>query len=189
MESRNIHVRLASVDDLPALFELDYLVSFEFFKPLYEKGYAHLSIGRDAEKWLMEEFRFDLEWFSQIVREQHDNRLYAAFDNSNGKSCGLVIIKKVRQKEAELLLLMVHPHYRGQGIGKKLVMTAIKGFDALERCHVFPLRFCNRATQRFYEKIGFVNLGIGPKNRYNLYGIPYADMYLHFCYFITEECP
>lgn len=178
----NVQIRLAGKDDLELLLQLDYEISFEYFKPMYQEHYSQFAFGKNPDKFLMDEVRADREIFSNAILYQDGIKLFCAYDISQQKCAGLLLIEQINEDNLELELLLIHSQYRRHGIGKKLVYAGIKSFTGIERCYVQPFRFGNDKTLAFYEKIGFKRLGLAPADKFNSYGERFSDLYFDYCY-------
>ena len=84
------------------------------------------------------------------------------------------------RQSIEIDLLLVDQSHRGKGIGKQLVRAACKAFEGIKICDVYSFKRENSTTLTFYEKIGFINMGDGPVDRINSYGISFAELYFHY---------
>lgn len=63
--------------------------------------------------------------------------------------------------EAHLLNIAVHPDYRGQGIGRKLIDFVIHTSDELGLRGIFlEVRRSNKAARNLYERVGFEYIGV-----------------------------
>ena len=175
-----IDIRPATADELPSILELDKRVTYEFFKPLFIDIYNKLGIKNDIDHDLNEELKTDEQTFSLIIKMQSTERLHVAWDKAQNIPCGLLVFHKETNNEIILDLLLVDKNYRNQGIGKRLVHSAYKAFDGIKTITVYPVQFNNGNTLKFYESLGFKNLGVGPSDKINIYGIPYSDMYYYF---------
>ncbi len=69
----------------------------------------------------------------------------------DGKVVGFIGIEKV-QDEARITHMAVHPIYRRQGVGKKLIAESLK-IDA--RKFILEVRDSNIAAQKLYAGFGF----------------------------------
>ncbi len=185
------------IDQIKEIMEFDYRVSFEFFKPLYLKHYSHFEFGKNPDFYLEEEIKNDESFFEKCIQDQElesrlkesqqiffdehigKDRLLIAFDNKNQCIGGLISFSK-NNDVLTLELLLVDKKYRKQGIGKKLVKCAIETFKDIKEAIVYPVRFGNENTLKFYESLGFVNLGFGPKDKKNAYGISYEEMHFYY---------
>ncbi|MDR3647236.1 MAG: GNAT family N-acetyltransferase [Candidatus Babeliales bacterium] len=160
--------------------ELDRKVTYEFFKPLFIDIYTNLGIKNDIDNDLEEELKNDSQTFSNLIQSNGIERLHVAWDTLQNIPCGLLLFHKEENNEIMLDLLLVDKNYRGQGIGKRLVNSTYKTFDGIKIVTVYPVQFNNKNTLKFYESLGFKNLGVGPFDKINIYGIRYSDMYYHF---------
>lgn len=178
----DVQIRLADKSDLELLLQLDYEVSFEYFKPMYHKYYSQFAFGKNPDKFLMDEVRADREIFSDTILYQDDIKLFCAYDVGQQKCAGLLLIEQIHEDDLELELLLIHSQYRRHGIGKKLVYAGINSFTGAKRCYVQPFRFGNDKTLVFYEKIGFKCLGLASADKFNSYGERFSDLYFDYCY-------
>lgn len=178
----NITIRKAIHDDLKELFELDKDVSYEYFLPVYSLGYAHLPLGKNPQYYLDLELEEDKKWFVDCIEEKAPELLWVADDRANDTVAGLIIAGNISDITMEINLLLILKKYRRHGIGKCLVQHALASFPDVSWCVVYPLRFANDDTLKFYQSVGFVNQGIPDIDRLNIYGIPYKDMYYCFTY-------
>ncbi|MEQ8475144.1 GNAT family N-acetyltransferase [Fulvivirga sp.] len=75
----------------------------------------------------------------------------------SGKIVGAVIVNRTGMKgfipENILVYIAMHSGYRGQGIGKSLMLKAIEHADGDIALHVEP----NNPAKLLYEKLGFTN--------------------------------
>ncbi len=181
----NIVVRPAEEKDLPQVFELDRRVTFEFFQPVFEATYAHLGIKQNPESDLNDELATAREWFPECVKAQGSERLYIAWDTLHDLPCGLIVFHQNDADTVEIDLLEIDPAYRGIGIGKRLVQSIFDAFSTTKSCLVYPLRYKNDDTLRFYYALGFKNLGIDPRPK-SVHGIPCADLYWYLRLDVTE---
>lgn len=63
--------------------------------------------------------------------------------------------------EAHLLNIAVHPEYRGQGIGRKLIDFVIHTSNELGLRDIFlEVRRSNRVARSLYERVGFKYIGV-----------------------------
>ena len=88
---------------------------------------------------------------SYIARVEEDDREVVA---------GYIVFWVVVD-EAHILNVAVHPDYRGKGIGKGLVRSAIETCKALDLRRVFlEVRRSNIVARRLYSGLGFRVVGI-----------------------------
>jgi ribosomal protein S18 acetylase RimI-like enzyme len=179
INTSTIQIRLATLDDLADTLQLDHRVSFEFFKPLYQTYYANFPNGKNPDYFLNAELLEDEQAFLSAIYGENFSRLLVAQDTITTSLVGLLLF----HKEDTLLtldLLLIDKEYRHQGVGRKLVQSALTIFEDITSCEVYPLRFGNDTALRFYESLGFINCGLGPVDEINTYGVSYADMYYFY---------
>lgn len=181
----NIVVRPAEEKDLPQVFELDRRVTFEFFQPLFKETYAHLGIVQNVDSDLNDELTTAREWFPECVKAQGSERLYIAWDTLRDLPCGLIVFHQNDADTVELDLLEIDAACRGIGIGKRLVQSIFDAFSDTKSCIVYPLRYKNENTLKFYSALGFKNLGIDPRPK-SVHGISCADLYCYLRLDVTE---
>ncbi|MFA6527041.1 MAG: GNAT family N-acetyltransferase [Candidatus Babeliales bacterium] len=177
----SIEIRHATISDLDKIIALDLDVSMEFFKPMYENCYHDTTMGQQAEQSLKNEVYCDANIFKNAITA-HDNKqkLIIASDTTTTKYCGLILGEKTNDTTMEIALLLVAKDYRNQGVGKKLIRTALSAFDGITRCQVYPFKQNNKATLAFYEKVGFQKIGDAPADRKNSYGISFDKLYFQY---------
>lgn len=82
---------------------------------------------------------------------------YIVIARDSGKIVGAVIVNRTGMKgyipENILVYIAMHSGYRGQGIGKTLMLKAIEHADGDIALHVEP----NNPAKLLYEKLGFTN--------------------------------
>lgn len=184
----NIIIRKAIQKDLPALFDFDRTVSYEYFLPLYSTGYTHLPLGKDPTYFLELELENDKKWFPECINGNAES-LWVACDQKNNSIAGLLVAHKSSAEKMELDLLLIVKEYRAKGIGKAFIHHAINVFSPITTCEVYPLRFANDETLGFYQALGFVNQGIPANDKVNIYGISYNDMYYYFMFDLSSQRP
>ena len=178
--SQQIEVRPPALEELPSVLELDKKVTEEFFQPLYEAVYQHLGIERDVKEDLQKELTMDAESFAQLVTPKGSERLHIAWDTENNIPCGLIAFSQHENNDVSLDLLLVDKKYRQKGIGKKLVHSIFQIFTDTRALIVCPFQFNNESTLKFYESLGFKNLGLAPVDKTNCHGIRYSDLYYYY---------
>ena len=74
--------------------------------------------------------------------------------------------------ESDMMNVAVHPDYRRQGIGEKLISELVCALKAKgDHCLSLEVRASNEPAQRLYEKLGFIQVGRRP----NYYRNPKED--------------
>lgn len=74
-----------------------------------------------------------------------------AVDDETGDLQGIVGLRIMWANLAEVYSLVVHPSARGQGLGRRLVLTAVDQAEGLGIRRVFALTY----EQAFFERCGF----------------------------------
>lgn len=175
----NIVVRPALQPDLKSIIEVDTHVSYEHFKPIFANHYANLWIGQYPDEFLEKDIKNDIENFEKCITDpSNDQKLLIAYDNSKQACVGFIIFHKDNNKLV-IDLLLIEKEYRNLGIGKKLMQRALTIFDNINICNLHVLKFGNEAAQKFYESLGFVNIGEPPADSKGD-GFKHKD--LHFLY-------
>lgn len=175
-----VDIRQPTAQELPAVLELDQRVTYEFFKPLYAALYQQLNVSRDVDKDLEAELVADAESFAKLINNNGAERLHIAWDVENNVPCGLLVFSQLDNHELLLDLLLVAKNYRGKGIGKKLVRSMFQVFKNTKAVNVYPIQCNNESTLKFYESLGFKNLGAASENKINSHGIRHSDIYYYF---------
>lgn len=174
-----IIIRDAHMHDLEQLLAIDRR-SFEYFKPIYANGYAHLELGKNPDYFLELELQNDASWLPACIQGTTQEQMLVAYDQQKETAAGFLISHLHDPRTLELDLLLVDAPYRGKGIGKKLIFQAIALSGTITSCIVYPLRYANADTLAFYRAIGFTDLGPDRREQQNVYGIKCSDMYLHY---------
>ena len=175
INTQNITIRFAQVADLTSVCDLDRMVTYEYFKPLYQEHFTHFELGCNPDPFLEKELAADVTDFKQLLTS-NANHILIALDVE--RIVGILIFHQ-ESTSLELDLLLIDEQYRKQGIGKKLVDAMLAANQDATHCNVYVIRG-NHPALKFYEKLGFINLGIPHKEKQNIYGISYADMYWHY---------
>lgn len=96
----------------------------------------------------IEALSFSSPWKTNQFIDNSD-QFYVA--KINGKLVGFIGIEKI-QDEARVTHMAVHPIYRKQGVGKKLLSMALK-FDVTK--FILEVRESNIIAQKLYGSFGF----------------------------------
>lgn len=86
-----------------------------------------------------------------VFREETHKYLVAKVE---GKVVGYIGVEKVLD-EVHIINMAVHPSWRGQGIGKKLLQCVLNDKDRF----YLEVRVSNEAARRLYERFGFQVVG------------------------------
>ena len=182
--SCGIIIRKPVLKDVSKIMNLDRLVNFEYFKPIYINGYAHLSVGQNPDYYIEQDLKYDEERLCEAIKIDSFGD-FIAVDQDNNKIIGYISAKILNSENFKIRLLIVDKKYRGQRIGKRLInellVSALKCFPKLKYCIVYPYKFANEDTLKFYMSVGFENLGL-PEDylQDNLYKVKYSELYYYF---------
>ena len=99
----------------------------------------------------IENLSFSSPWRPEQFIKNLPSFYYAKLNN---KVVGFIGIEKI-EDEAHIIHMAVHPMFRRQGIGKKLVAEALK-LDTNKI--ILEVRKSNIAGQKLYESFGFVEV-------------------------------
>lgn len=113
---------------------------------------------------------FALPWpdnaYSHELKENPAARLWVAEDiqiSGDSKIVGIIVMWLVLD-EAHIATLAVHPGFRREGIGKRLLVVALQ--DAIRngaRQALLEVRANNQAAQALYRQFGFEVVGRRPR--------------------------
>ncbi len=70
-----ITIHDAHLSDLEQLISLDRRVSFDYFKPIYTNGYAHLELGKNPDYFLEQERETPRSKLRSILRHEENRRI------------------------------------------------------------------------------------------------------------------
>lgn len=178
--SKNIVIRQAKDIDFEAILNLNITLAYEYFKPLFINHYSHLTIGKNPDHYLELELNNNIEIFTKCINNPNGNQgLLIAYDTTEKIYAGLILFHK-ELDELEIDLLLINSRYCTFGLGKKLVTQALATFDDIKSCTVYPIRLGNENILKFYQVIGFANLGIPTIDKKNTYGMDYREMFFYF---------
>ena len=108
--------------------------------------------------WSVRSYRFDL-------LENKAARLWVAETNVDGEGSVVVgmVVLWVILDEAHIGTIAVHPSFRRQGIGRKMLERALgdAGIDGVSSA-MLEVRRSNQAAQRMYSDMGFEIAGVRP---------------------------
>ncbi len=114
----------------------------------------------------LDRMSFSLPWpehaFSYEVKDNSAARCFVA-ESEDKKIIGMVV-SWVIVDELHIATLAVHPDYRRQGIGERILTEALRdGRQAGTRYALLEVRAGNDAAQNLYRKFGFKVVGRRPK--------------------------
>jgi ribosomal-protein-alanine N-acetyltransferase len=127
----NVAIRRMTLEDIPTVHIIDTL---SFSLP-----------------WPENSFRFELTGNSV-------SRSWVA--ESEGRLAAMLVLWVIVD-EAHIATIATHPDFRRQGIGEKLLITALQSAREEGASHAFlEVRSANTAAQAMYKKYGFIVAGI-----------------------------
>lgn len=173
-------VEAPTKQDLEELVEFYRVVSFEFFKPLFQKAYSAYDFGKNPDVYLNQDLVHDRARFIHALDGKDTVRLYVARTHDHKTILGLIMVSALKAETAEVDLLIVAKEARGSGVGRALIAAARKNFKGLKKMVVTPFSQGNEATLKFYERAGFVCKGPYSKEGLNTFGAPYKEVYLYY---------
>ncbi|HUH96132.1 MAG TPA: ribosomal protein S18-alanine N-acetyltransferase [Anaerolineales bacterium] len=128
-------IRRMTVDDVPVAAQLDRM---SFSLPWPEHAFYYEVKDNSAARC--------------FVAETEDRKVIA------------MIVSWVILDELHIATLAVHPDYRRQGIGARILMKALQdGYEAGTRYALLEVRAGNAAAQNLYRKFGFKAAGRRPR--------------------------
>ena len=117
----------------------------------------------------IEKICFSAPWSENLISSELGNRLSFWLVAMDGDTVAGYVGSQSVLDEADMMNVAVHPDYRRQGIGEKLVLALC---DALRekgiRGVMLEVRQSNAPAITLYEKLGFVHVGMRP----NYYRLP-----------------
>lgn len=122
---------------------------------------AHISQIAGIEKLC-----FSDPWSENSIASELDNRLSYWLVALDGNTVAGYIGSQSVLDEADMMNVAVHPDYRRQGIGEKLVLELANALNGKGiRGLMLEVRESNAPAIALYEKLGFVQVGLR-KNYY-----------------------
>jgi ribosomal-protein-alanine N-acetyltransferase len=130
-----VSIRKMTVEDIPAVAQLDHM-SFSLPWPEYAFYYE--------------------------IKDNSAARCFVA--ETEDKQVVAMVISWVILDELHIATLAVHPDYRRQGIGERILTEALRdGRQTGTRYALLEVRLGNEAAQNLYRKFGFKVAGRRPK--------------------------
>ncbi len=93
-----------------------------------------------------------------------------------GELAGYLLAQQVVD-EVHLLQIVVAAEHRGRGVGTALVHALVRAADGARAVYL-EARASNRRALRFYERLGFVRVGLRPGYYAPAEGLPAEDAVL-----------
>ena len=93
-----------------------------------------------------------------IIIDKDGNEIRAG----SGRTCAGFILTRFAADEEELLLIAVHPDYRGNGLGQKLMSLLLVSECERGISKIFLEMRANNPAEHLYRKMGFEPIGRRP---------------------------
>lgn len=139
-----------------------------------------LGAAADAQAiWEIEQASFSVPWSLESIQHELDNAVaaYYLLEDEAGKVLAFADLWLIAD-EGQLANIAVSPAARGQGLGEKLLRTAMETLFAKGCALVFlEVRVSNTPALGLYEKLGYERAGC----RKNYYTEPEEDAYVLCC--------
>lgn len=145
-----INIRPAQQDDLEAVLELDRIISWEYFKPLFLQ-YTGLILSQKPDELLEDDLKKDRTMLSEGINHINNQRLLVACDQND--IVGFASYQK-EDLNIHVNLIFINKEYRNRKIGKRLMDSVLHTFADTRSCTLFVLDK-NISACRMYEAYGF----------------------------------
>ena len=130
-------------------------------------NHSHVSQVADLEKLC-----FSDPWSENSVASELNNPLSLWLVALDGERVAGYVGSQSVMGESDMMNIAVHPDYRRQGLGEKLVEELVIALQAAgNNCLTLEVRVSNAPAVSLYEKTGFSRIGL----RKNYYRNPKED--------------
>jgi len=120
---------------------------------------AHVSQVAELEK-----ICFSDPWSENSVASELNNPLSLWLVALEGDRVAGYIGSQSVMGESDMMNVAVHPDFRRQGIGEKLILALVEELKALENHSLaLEVRLSNEPAISLYQKLGFQQVGLRPK--------------------------
>jgi [ribosomal protein S18]-alanine N-acetyltransferase len=127
-------IRRMNLEDIPAVHAIDLL---SFSLPWPERSFRFELTGNPVSRG----------WVAEV----------------DGIIAGMLVLWFIVD-EAHIATIAIHPDFRRQGIGEKILLHALKSaYDEGARRAFLEVRAGNQAAQAMYKKYGFEVTGVRPR--------------------------
>ena len=183
----SIVIRLAEPRDINELIRVDRVVTYEYFEPIFVQAYAQYDFGQHPRYYIELDLAADKEFFKTFFDQPHPTTKILVAEYNHTHIAGYAIISLINTHETELEHLYVEKEFRGKHVGKKLVQQALKIFPNITACNLYTMQTTlNASTHKFYEKMGFKNMGPAPITcPHTYYDVSYHDVFYWYRYELT----
>lgn len=123
----------------------------------------------------LEKCCFSDPWSEKSVASELENPLSLWLVAVDGDTVTGYVGSQTVMDETDMMNVAVHPDYRRQGIGERLIMALTDALkDRGSRCLMLEVRASNDPAKKLYEKMGFQQVGRRP----NYYRNPREDAWI-----------
>ena len=120
----------------------------------------------------LEKICFNDPWSENSIASELDNRLSLWLVAMDGEKVAGYVGSQSVLGETDMMNIAVHPDYRRQGIGERLVVQLVDALKAKgNHSLMLEVRVSNVPARNLYEKLGFQQVGL----RKNYYRNPRED--------------
>lgn len=125
--------------------------------------------------WVLQKQCFSVPWSLDSIQKMFVTERYYNLIAKQGEVLVGYIGMKTVLDEADITNVAVHPAWRRQKIGKKLLQSLLRKAVQQRICQIFlEVRESNIAAQKLYAQAGFINVD----KRKNYYEKPKEDAYI-----------
>ena len=112
----------------------------------------------------LEKLCFSDPWSENSVASELNNPLSLWLVALEGERVAGYVGSQSVMGESDMMNVTVHPDFRRQGIGEKLVLELVRELKgAGNRCLSLEVRASNEPAISLYQKLGFQQVGLRPK--------------------------
>lgn len=143
---------------------------FEGWVTLYYTRYDEVKTNKELGIYTYESkpsLPDEAKLFGDVWSSVLTGDLVASVGEDDGKLIGVCTIHRKGQhseeRHAGILAMMVHPEWRGRGLGRKLLSHALKMCEGKFEIVQLVVMEKNVAAQHLYRKFGFIESGRVPR--------------------------
>ena len=141
LHHHTVTLRPMTLQDVARVREIDVL---SFSLPWSERSY----------RFELTENKKSVNWVAETVPQEGGEGLPIVV--------GMIVIWAILD-EAHIATIAIHPDYRGQGIGRRLLAGGLLAvYERGARMAYLEVRRSNLTAQKMYEQFGFVVAGVRP---------------------------
>ena len=154
MDRHNIKIIEAKPDDVMGILEVQ--------KITWLATYVNEEYGITVQDILSKDFTSEdrvKRWQKTLLDNQEKSRVWVVRDNSKVVAFCSVQKEELRNKLGALYVL---PNYQSQGIGKKLIVSALEWLGQNKNIFLDVASY-NTCAREFYKHFGFEDVGVTPE--------------------------